>query len=471
MLKMDDHWIDAEIDPGVFPDIRLARRLRLLLGQLARAPGQSLPLVCQDWANTKAAYRFLSNDRVDEAQTLAGHLAATRRRMALANDKPVLILHDTTEFSWTRKSHQPIGMLGLTNSGRDSQGRSRLHTVCGLLMHSSLAVTCDGLSLGLAAIKFWSRAKFKGTNALKRSINPTRVPIEHKESICWLDNLWASTAWANDSQEFVHIGDRESDIYELFCKAREAGDHFIFRTCADRLAGDGHCTVAQYMDRVRCQGLHRVQVRDARGNRRQAAVELKYCLVPILPPRAKQSRYPALTLTVLQARERRPPSGVAPIDWKLITDLPVRSLQEAIDKLQWYAMRWKIETFHKILKSGCRAEESHLRTAQRLTNRIALMCVLGWRIFWLTMMNRVAPDGSAGLVLTQQETNLLAKLARQMTPPARLTVRHCVNQLARLGGYLARAHDPPPGNMVVWRGMARLTDIELGFNLAGRICG
>jgi hypothetical protein len=269
----------------------------------------------------------------------------------------------------------------------------------------------------------------------------------------------------------VHIGDRESDIYELFCKAREAGDHFIFRTCADRLAGDGHCTVAQYMDRVRCNGLHRVQVRDAEGNCRQAVVELRYCLVPILPPRAKQSRYPSLTLTVLHACERCPPKDAEPIDWKLITDLPVRSRQEAIDKLKWYAMRWKIETYHKILKSGCRAEDSHLRTAQRLTNLIAMMCVLAWRIFWLTMMNRVAPDGSAALVLTRQEAHVLAKLVPQITPAGRPTVAVCLNQLARLGGYLARARDPPPGNMVLWRGMARLTDIELGFNLAHKICG
>jgi hypothetical protein len=143
VARADDYWIDAEVDPGVFRDVRLARRLRLLLGQLARAPGQSLALVCQDWANTKAAYRFLSNERVDEAQILAGHFAATRRRMALARDGPVLILHDTTEFSWTRKSHQAIGMLGITSSGHDTEGRSRIHTVCGLLMHSSLAVTCQ----------------------------------------------------------------------------------------------------------------------------------------------------------------------------------------------------------------------------------------------------------------------------------------------------------------------------------------
>ena len=239
----DCHWIDGEIEKSTFKDARLARRLKVLLGQLAKAPGQSIALVCQDWANTKAAYRFLSNEHVCEADILAGHFKATQERIAASGETPVLMLHDTTEFSWKRESHQGIGMLGTTNSGCDAQGRMRQHTVCGLLMHSSLAVTRDGLPLGLAAAKFWSRAKFKGTNALKRSINPTRVPIEEKESICWLDNLRRASAMFRQPEQCVHIGDRESDIYELFCQTQDSGAHFIFRTCADRLAGDGTCWV------------------------------------------------------------------------------------------------------------------------------------------------------------------------------------------------------------------------------------
>ncbi len=115
------------------------------------------------------------------------------------------------------------------------RGRLQHFTVCGILMHSSLAVTTDGLPLGLTAIKFWTRNKFKGTNALKRKINPTRVPIEEKESFRWLENLKQSTALLGEPQRCVHIGDRESDIYELFCAAQEAGTRFLVRTCVDRL--------------------------------------------------------------------------------------------------------------------------------------------------------------------------------------------------------------------------------------------
>ena len=467
-------WIDRELHEGAFRDARLLRRLRTLLGQFAQAPGQSIALVCQDWANTKAAYRFLSNEHVSEADILGGHFKATQERIAASGVGPVLMLHDTTEFSWQRDSAQAIGVLGKTNSGRDAQGRLRNHTVCGLLMHSSLAVTREGLPLGLAAIKFWTRSKFKGTAALKRLINPTRVPIEEKESMCWLDNVRQASALFGQPEQCVHIGDRGSDIYELFCEARNAGAHFIFRTCADRLAGDGTHTVATYMRQVHCRGLHRLEVRDSQGHSCSAVLELKYCRVRLLPPRAKQKRYPALTLTVLQAAEREAPSNVELIDCKLITDLPVTSRAQAIEKLDWYAMHWKIETFHKILKSGCRAEDSRLRIAQRLTNLIALFCILGWRIFWLTMINRAAPTAPATLALTPVEVELLDKLR----PPPRTKIHHSkpsiasyLIQLARLGGYLARASDPPPGNTVIWRGMARLTDIELGFSLRTQNCG
>jgi Transposase DNA-binding len=175
-------WLDAELAGCTFADVRLGKRLRTLLERLGGAVGASLPLACQDWAATKAAYRFFTNQRVSEKPILAGHLAATRSRLAAA-DSPILILHDTTEFTFQRQRSEAIGVTYSVNSGKDKAGRWRMHTVCGILMHSSLAVTVDGLPLGLAAIKVWTRKKFRGIAALKRRINLTRVPIEAKESV------------------------------------------------------------------------------------------------------------------------------------------------------------------------------------------------------------------------------------------------------------------------------------------------
>ena len=199
----------------------------------------------------------------------------------------------------------------------------------------------------------------------------------------------------------------------------------------------------------------------------RARLELKFKRIVVQPPIGKQKRYPPLRLSVLHATERHPPKGRKPIEWKLITTLPVRSRVEAIEKLDWYAMRWKIEVFHKILKSGYKAEESKLRTADRLANLIALFCILSWRVFWLTMLNRTMPDVEPQTALTETEIRVLDRL---VPDPAgarrrRRTLSHYLTKLARLGGYLARASDPLPGNIVMWRGLSRLTDIQIGVEI------
>jgi hypothetical protein len=465
-------WFDREIAGCSVADERLHRRLGKLLEQMGSAMGESIPLACQDWANTKAAYRFFANERISDAEILEGHLRSTRDRFTAANG-PVLILHDATEFTYQRERADQIGVMHQLNCGKDKYGGRKLRTVCGLLMHSSQAVTLEGLPLGLAAVKFWTRSKFKGSAALKKTINPTRVPIERKESFRWLENMRQSTALFDDPARCVHIGDRESDIYELFCTAQELGTHFLVRTCVDRLAGDGTHTVADEMRDVNVSGLHFVEVRDSKGNPDTAVVELRYRRLQVLPPIGKQKRYPALTLTVLHAREREEPADQPKIDWKLITDLPVYSHDAAIEKLRWYALRWKIEVFHKILKSGCKAETARLKTAERLVKLIAVFCILSWRVFWMTMINRSAPDAPPALALTHIETALLDQLVpdKREDPPRTKTLSVYLTKVARLRGYLARAGDPPPGNTVMWRGFSRLADITIGATLHTQLVG
>ncbi len=241
-----DVWVEREIAGCQFPDQRLKTRFDKLLGQLSEKIGAALPAACQDWAATKAAYRFFSNPRVDESIILAGHFAATAARMSAARG-PILVLHDTTEFSFQRERPEAIGKTRILPSARIGE---QPITKCGLLMHSSLAVTTDGKPLGLTAVKFWTRKKFKGTNALKggdggkHSVNTTRIPIEEKESVRWLENLKQSTRLVNPNR-CVHIGDRESDIYELFALAADERTHFLVRTCVDRVAGMGNTTIAK----------------------------------------------------------------------------------------------------------------------------------------------------------------------------------------------------------------------------------
>ena len=459
-------WIDRELAGSKFADVRLEKRFKMLMKRLSEGIGETIPMACQDWAGTKAAYRFFANERVSEAEILAGHFQATHDRFQ-ATPGTALVLHDTTELSFQRENKHAIGMTTRAY-GKGPDGRPRLHTVCGILLHSSLVVTTEGLPLGLAAVKAWTRKKFKGCNALKKKINPTRVPIEEKESVRWLENLRQSTALLDDPQRCVHIGDRESDIYELFCEAQSIGTHFLVRTCVDRLAGDGTHTIADEMREVRVKGVHRIEVRDAKGDRSEAALDIRYRQIRVLPPIGKQQRYTPMTLHVIHAHERGTAKGRERIEWKLITDLPVTSRAEAIEKLEWYAARWKIETFHKILKSGCKAEDARLRTAERLLRLLAVFCVLSWRIFWMTMINRSVASAPPASVFTTIERRLLDHLVpdRAKDRTGKKSLSAYITKVARLGGYLARASDPPPGNIVMWRGLSRFTDIELGFCVA-----
>jgi hypothetical protein len=450
----DKAWVDQELEGAYFQDVRLGKRLRTLLGLMSNGIGQTIPLACQDWANTKAAYRFFSNPRISEEEILSGHFASTQVRAA-AVQEPLLVLHDTTEFSY-QSTGRCIGLIS---------NLPRKRTVCGLLMHASLVATTDGLPLGVAAVKFWTRKQFKGTNALKRKINPTRIPIEEKESFKWLENVRQATDLLQRPADCVHVGDREGDIFELFCTAEELGTKFLVRTCVDRLAKDGSTTINRVMKRVKVKGTHEIEVQDADGKKDKAILEIKYETIRVLPPIGKQAAYPELELTVIHARETSKPRRRERIEWKLVTNLPVHTLKDALEKIRWYALRWKIETFHKILKSGCRAEESKLRTAERLSKLIAVFCILSWRVFWMTMVQRTAPEITAGAAITSQEQTVLDKLFGSPAEKADNLSTYLI-RIAQLGGYLARTNDAAPGNTVMWRGLCRLTDIQLGFLLA-----
>jgi hypothetical protein len=453
-------WIEQELAASKLPDARLEKRLRHLVEQMAKGVGRSIPWACQDWAAAKAAYRFFSNGRVSEEQILAGHFSATRERLG-CGEELFLIVHDTTEFSYKREDMAAVGLVSKGSVRKDSQGHPVYFTTCGINLHSSLAVTLDGLPMGLTAVKFWSRKAFKGRKAKRKA---HRAPIEEKESIRWLENLRSSTELLGQPQRCIHVGDQESDIFDLFGTAQQLGTHFLVRTRADRLADGGPDTVAETIGRSPRRGLYRIAVRNRKGEESEAVLEIRYRRMCIQTAKGKKKRYPDQMVTVIEAREQEMPPDRDRIDWKLITDLAVNSRQQAVEKVQWYALRWKIEIFHKILKSGCRAEQAKLRTASRLVNLLAVFCILSWRVFWLTMTNRIDPEADPGLVFTDLELRILERLAadRSTVQLQQQGLSHYLIKLARLGGYLARNSDPPPGNETIWRGLTRLVDIQLG---------
>ena len=217
------------------------------------------------------------------------------------------------------------------------------------------------------------------------------------------------------------------------------------------------------MQKIPHTGTHRIQFRDVSGQDQEALLSVKFATMVVRPPIGKQKLYAHQTLQIIHAEETNPPADRRPICWKLITNLEVATHADAIHKLGWYAQRWSIETFFKTLKTGCRIEEIRLTTADRLANCIALCCVVAWRIHWMTMLRRGDPKAAPAAVFTDLEIELLDSLCPNTGQSVACTLDFYMTCIARLGGYLARRHDAPPGATVIWRGFSRLADLLEGF--------
>jgi hypothetical protein len=463
-------WIDEELKSCQFSDARLGKRLCRLMRQLSERMGNSVPTACQDWASTKAAYRFFSNPNLSEAEILLGHFGSTQSRFE-QTDGPILVLHDTTEITYKRKDPAEVGYTRKCANRKGLFDQEKKRAQCGILMHSSLVLTPEGLPLGFSSKKFWNRDKFKGVKKIYRKQNATRIPIDQKESYRWLEGVHATNQLLGDAHRLVHIGDREADIYDLFHLAEQEDSQYLIRIKVDRRTEDETTTINQVLKRAKRRGQCRVTYHDKNGELVTATLEIKFEQITIKPAYGiKRKSYPDITATFIHAKEIGRSGTREPIDWKLITNLPIKTIADAVEKLHWYSLRWKIEIFFKILKSGCKIEESKLRTADALCKLIAIYSIVSWRVFWMTMLHRQGSHLPEELVLSELETKILDQLKPDRTLLKNNLSKYLL-KIAKLGGYLARASDPPPGNAVMWRGMQRLTEIQIGVEIGMKLVG
>jgi len=456
-------WSDQETENCQFQDKRIGDRFRQILEAVGSLPGESIPQACQDWAETKAVYRFLSNDRVNAQNILSGHFHETSKRIA-ACEGAVLVLHDTCEFVFKRKDPKPIGSTRKLPSNERIKGAFGVsRTACGCLLHASLAITPEGLPLGLTASHHWSRRNFKNTTTMKKKVNPTRVPISTKESQRWLDNISRTHEVTDcEPQKLIHVGDREADIYELFSLCSQLNTYFLIRVCVNRLAEES--TITEELALSEKSFSKRIEFDDAKGNKISTRLGVKVKKLLLHPPIYKAKHYDDLHVTVVSAVEEKKPSDRDRIRWTLITNLPVAKKADALNVLDWYKQRWKIEVYFKVLKSGLGLESSKLRKRKRLERWIAVCCVVGWRIQWLTMLARESETFPETRVFAKNECLILKRTGKLSDEQAGIKVY--LYALARLGGYLNRTSDPPPGITVIWRGMRRLSELRQGFELA-----
>lgn len=453
-LNCGQDWAQRELGAASLGDRRLSRRLVILASQLAADPSASIPKACGPWGQSKAAYRFLDNHKVNEAHLLAPHYQRTKER--LREHPVVLAVQDTTQLDFT--SHPQTTGLGILNDPEHQ----------GLFYHPTLLVSPEKTPLGLAHHLVWERPK---ADFGKRHTRRSR-PIAAKESQKWLTSLEATAHLQAELPQvrLVSVADREADVFDCFVKAQELDLHLLIRAARNRRVPQPEKYLWHQLSALGPVGHLAIEVPRRPGKpARCATLALRFSPVSLLPPKHRRSdpELQAISLWAVYAQEEDPPPGEPAISWLLLTSIPVTSLAEAQEKLQWYTCRWQIELFFKILKSGCRLEQLQLETAARLKRCLALYAVVAWRLLYLTMESRRLPHLSCEALLAPEEWQALCCFIRRTPkPPAQPpTLLEATKMIAQLGGFLGRAADGFPGPATLWQGMQRLGDIVVAWGL------
>lgn len=457
-MSIETTWSETEFANLDLGDRRLERRVVTLCAQLAGQPQASIPQACEDWASTKAAYRLFENPKVSAELLLAPHQQQTCARMA--EHALILGVQDTSYLNYT--THPSTTGLGYIGAEQDEQR--------GLLMHSTLAMTDEGVPLGLLTEQIWARPPVDSAlDAVARRTVRRQRPIQEKESQKWLTAVRQAQALCPAGVELVHVCDREADVYEMFQEVQEAGTKMVIRASQDRAVLESEAGRMRVLLAQRpVSGYLEVEI-PAQHQRpaRTAKVEVRYGDLTLRPPyRAPscQADLRPLSLSAVWAREIDVPSDVdEPLEWLLVTNVPVRDFTDAVERIRWYRLRWNIEIFHKVLKSGCKVEDCRLDSGAELIRYVTLKSVIAWRLVWMTQINRAQPGLACSVVLAPQEWQALyAAIHRTASLPAtEPTVHQVVRWIATLGGFLGRKCDGEPGVTVLWRGWQRLHDLVM----------
>jgi hypothetical protein len=440
-------WVEEELGTVELYDSRLKRRLFSMTRDFYSKPLAPITEACSgSQAKTKAAYRFFANERVSMDQVFGAHVESTVERVK--GYPVVLAVQDTSSLNYT--SHRATEGLGPISTKQDSS--------VGLLLHDTMAFTPEGIPLGLLDVQCWARDPQERGKRHQRA----QLPIEQKESMKWLNSYRAVSEVQKlcPETQLVSVGDRESDLYDLFLEAHRnpQGPKVLVRCERSRKRKTQEGNLWEQMAREPVAG-HQVVSIPRKGCQvaREAKLEVRHAQVTLKPP--KDKGHPPITVWMAYAKEVDWPASVSsPLEWMLLTTVETSSLEQACERLAWYAKRWGIEVYHRTLKSGCRIEDRKLETAESLQSCLALDMVVAWRIYHLTILGREVPQLPCSVFFEEAEWKALYILVNHTTelPEKEPTLREAIRMVASLGGFLGRKGDGEPGTTTLWRGLQSL---------------
>jgi hypothetical protein len=469
-------WVMEEMKTADLKDKRLSDRLREVLSQLGGRPTYSIPAACGGHAEMTAAYRLFDNEKATFDSILQPHMDATRQRMA--GQRVVVAVQDTSEVDVTRPAQQVLGAGPLDGGTRR-----------GLLLHPLHCFTPDGTPLGTVHARQWVRQEEVVCASLSRA-ERAGIPIEDKESYRWIETLRQANDEARHcpSTQVICVADSEADIYELLAEATGEGQRvdWIVRACQNRALQqeNGQKTPGKYVrERVLKQPVlftQKINIRgreakvgcETRGRRqprqsREAKVQVRAAQVTLRPPHRADRKLAEVTVNVVLVREVNPPKDDEPVEWLLLTSLPVDDLDQVRQVIQYYCVRWMIEVFFRVLKSGCRVEERRFEQIDRLRACLAVYLIVAWRTLYICRLGRDCPQISCEAVFEPAEWKAVWKVVHRSDPPPESpTLGDMVRWVAELGGYVNRKNSPP-GPQTIWIGLQRTHDFAFCWQLFG----
>jgi len=440
-------WAEEEFGSARVYDPRLKRRLYTVAQDFYKRPQANIPEACGSKAGALGAYRLINNGKVTMDIVLEGHTEATVKR--IGEHAVVLAPQDTTEIRYTHPATEGLGPL---NTKKDK--------AMGLVLHDTLAFTEAGTPLGVLDAQCWARDPEDRGKSSRRK----QLPIEQKESMKWLRSYHkvAQVQRLCPQTTLVSIGDRESDIYELFLEAHKEpnGPKLLVRAerTRKRRVESEQEHLWEYMGRQPVGLTLKIRV-PRRGSQkaRDALIDIRFAKAQLQPP--KSTKYPALEIWGVYVLEQKTTAqDNTPVEWMLLTTAEVNSPQAAQQRVEWYSGRWGIEVYHRTLKTCCRIKDRQLETADGLQTCLGIDMVVAWRVYHLAMLGRETPNLPCTVFFQEVEWKALwCYVYRTPTHPETApTIREAVLLVGRIGGHLGRKSDGYPGTQVLARALPYL---------------
>ncbi|WP_425384012.1 IS4 family transposase [Wolbachia endosymbiont (group B) of Eupithecia inturbata] len=457
---LGDKWLEKELRHVNLGDVRLNKRLIKTSYLIENKASGSINQSCVGWKEAKGAYRLFSNEKLEAKEIYSSHYKETIER--IKGDEIVFSVQDTSYLDFD--SHIKTKGLGSISKAYTKHKK-------GLLLHSALIVNKDGLPLGLSSQQCWARS-IREETAQEKANRKYRTAIKEKESYKWIAALKETLNNLAEGAQLVTIGDREADIFKFLWTIESLDSFYVIRNRTNRkfICIEGGKTDLQ--TRITQLPVKREIVLNVAENKyqisRKANIEVRYMkgYIPIRSSYIYGSKdtehkiSDKIAIYVVSAKETNPPERVEAIDWTLLTNVPVNSTLDAIERINWYKLRWKIEEYFRILKSGCKVESSRLATKERLEKLIAIKSIIAFKILYLTKVALSNPMEVCTKVLSNEEWKTLyirehkvAKLPEE--PP---NIKQAIIWLGKLGGFMNRKSDNLPGTMTLWRGYENLRE-------------